>query len=270
MRMRSSLIIARQLFTLICLAFAGCQSGGPVGNGPSGSDGALTISAAASLKDAFTQIAALYKQRTGKDVVFNFGASGTLQKQIETGAAVDIFASAGSKQMDGLAGKGLIAVETRRDFAGNELVLIAPKDSKLGLLSFEQLGNDDVKHVAIGNPKTVPAGEYSQQMFSFIKLDDVIQRKLVLAEDVRQVLDYVERGEVDAGIVYRTDAIAAGDKIKVAAIAPRGSHDPILYPVATTKDSRQKDAAGKFIAVLVGEEGQSILRNYGFSPINDK
>lgn len=258
------------IFALICLACAGCRSSGPSRNDSSENHVALTISAAASLKDAFVEIASLYEKKTGQDVVFNFGASGALQKQIETGAAVDIFASAGSKQMDDLAAKQLVDNETRRDFAGNELVLIVPQDSKITLSDFAQLNEGEVKQIAVGNPKTVPAGQYSQQVFLFLKLDDVLQQKLVLAEDVRQVLDYVERGEVDAGIVYKTDAMIAGGKVRMVAEAPPTSHDPILYPIAIINDSNQKNEAQKFIEILCGPDGQSILSKYGFSVVNGK
>ncbi|HEY2848075.1 MAG TPA: molybdate ABC transporter substrate-binding protein, partial [Pyrinomonadaceae bacterium] len=190
----------RLVFALVCVVLVGCHSVPPAGGG-------LIVSAAASLKDAFGEVAAIYKQRTGQEVTFNFGASGTLEKQIETGADVDVFASAGKEQMDQLASKGLIDDTTRHDFAKNELVLIVPQDSKLRIATLDDLRGADVKRIAVGNPKTVPAGQYAKEVFGSMKVDDAFRQKLVLAEDVRQVLDYVIRGEVDAGLVYRTDAL---------------------------------------------------------------
>lgn len=225
----------------------------------------LTVSAAVSLKDAFNEIGELYKSKTGQSVNFNFGASGALQKQIESGAPVYVFASAGEKQMHELADKGLIDAATRRDFARNTLVLIVPKDSTLNLVSFADLAKPEVKKIAIGNPKTVPAGQYMEQVFESSNLKNNLQPKLILTEDVRQVLDYVMRGEVDAGVVYATDARVAGEKVRIAATAPESSHERILYPIAVIKDSRQKQAAAEFINFVTGPDGQAVLRKYGFA-----
>lgn len=230
----------------------------------------LTISAAASLKDAFSEIAVLFEAKNGKKVSFNFGASGTLQKQIETGSPIDIFASAGEKQMDELAEKGLIEANNRRDFAQNQLVLIVPKDSKIPINSFFQLNNPEIKKIAVGEPKTVPVGQYTEQVFDKLNLKSDLQTKLISAQDVRQVLDYVSRGEVDAGIVYATDAKIAGAKIRIAATATADSHQPILYPIAIIKDSANKQLAQEFIQFLMSEDGQNILQKYGFLTISAK
>ena len=255
----------RLFFILITLFFGGC-----VGNAPqtpkntSNETGALTVSAAVSLKDAFKEIAALYETQTGRSISFNFGASGALQKQIETGAPVDVFASAGVPQMDELAGKNLIDAATRRDFASNTLVLIVPANSKTQSLTFADLTKPEITKIAVGNPKTVPAGVYSEQVFEKLNLKSALQTKLILAEDVRQVLDYVARGETDAGLVYASDARSAGDKIRVAANAPEGSHAPISYPIAVVTDSERKDSAREFIDFILSAEGQKILRKHGF------
>jgi molybdate transport system substrate-binding protein len=259
----------RLLFILFVIIFGGCRTGSPESAGNSPKD-ALTISAAVSLKDAFNEIGGLYKTKTGRAVNFNFGASGALQRQIENGAPVDVFASAGTPQMDELAGKNLIATETRRDFARNTLVLIVPGGSKLNLTAFSDLVKPDVQKIAVGNPKTVPAGGYSEQVFDKIDLKTGLRSKLIFAEDVRQVLDYVARGEVDAGLVYGTDARSAEAKVRVAAVAPEDSHAPILYPLAVLKDSRQKGAAEEFIELVLGAEGQTILKKYGFATVTEK
>lgn len=250
------------IVAVLLLSILSCRA-----NGPSSSTGnELTVSAAVSLKDAFNEIAELNEKRNGTKIHFNYGASGALQKQIESGAPADVFASAGAKQMDDLAAKGFIVPDTRKDFASNSLVLIVPAKSA-GVSSFSDLANPSVKKVAVGNPKTVPAGQYTEQTFNRLKLLPQIQAKLIFAEDVRQVLDYVVRDEVDAGVVYSSDALSAEDKIKVVARAPDDSHDPILYPIAAVKNSKQQDAARKLIDLVLSSEGQAILVKHGFLTI---
>lgn len=254
------------LFILFVLAVAGCRTNtSNFANNSSENTNNLTVSAAISLKDAFSEIGELYKSKSGKNVNFNFGASGALQKQIETGAPVDLFAAAGEKQMDELAEKGLIDTQSRFDFARNTLVLIVPQNSKLNLTDISDLNKSEISKIAVGNPKTVPAGQYTEQLFEKTNLKNSLQSKLILAEDVRQVLEYVVRGEVDAGMVYATDARVAGEKVRVAAIAPDGSRAPILYPIAIVKDSTQKQSAQDFINLVLSEEGQTVLRKHGFA-----
>src|SRR5262252_9352156 len=166
--------------------FAGCHTTRPA------SSDELIVSAAASLRDAFTEIARLHEQRTGTRTRLNFGGSGVLQKQIESGAPADVFASAGAKQMDELANRNLIIGSSRRDFARNVLVLIQPVNGVM-ISAFTDLGQPEIKKIAVGNPKTVPAGQYTEQTFTKLKLLPGIQSKLIYAEDVRQVLDYVTR-----------------------------------------------------------------------------
>ncbi len=161
----------------------------------------ITVAAAISLKDVFREIGQIYELRTGTKVNFNSSASGILQKQIEGGAPVDVFASAGEKQMNKLEAKGLIVQESRRDFGRNVLVLVAPIDSQLNILSFNDLDNPKLKRLAIADPKTVPARQYTQQLLANMKLWEKVQPQRILSENVRQALDYVVRGEVDTGIV---------------------------------------------------------------------
>ncbi|HEY8563308.1 MAG TPA: molybdate ABC transporter substrate-binding protein [Pyrinomonadaceae bacterium] len=255
--------------TVLCLfAFliGGCGTDESVSNREAvSSDESLTVSAAVSLRDAFNEIGELYKSKTGKTVSFNFGASGALQRQIETGAPVDVFASAGEKQMNELAEKNLLDAATRRDFARNRLVLIVPANSKAAIADFADLTKTEIGKIAVGNPKTVPAGEYSEQVFDNLKLKEAIRSKLILAEDVRQVLDYVARGETDAGVVYESDARVARSKVRVAATAPESSHRSILYPIALINDSKNKPAARDFVDLVLSAEGQRILQKYGFA-----
>lgn len=237
----------------------------PPANHPAGE---IIVSAAASLRDAFREIGAVYESRTGTRVNFNFGASGTLQRQIESGAPVDVFASAGRPQMEALAAKGLILVETQRDFAGNALILIAPAGQSPDINSFAELGQARVNKLAIGNPRTVPAGQYAEQSLRRLNLWPSLESRLILAEDVRQVLEYVERGEVDAGIVYASDAKSAGNAVRVLARAPSESHDPILYPLSVVRASSHPAAARAFTDVILAEEGQRILEKFGFERVH--
>lgn len=222
------------------------------------------MSAAVSLRDAFQEIGQLHGARTGRRIAFNFGASGALQRQIEAAAPVDVFASAGAQQMDALADKDLIDRETRRDFARNELVIVTLQTSALRLNSFADLDAAAVQRIAVGNPRTAPAGQYAVQVFDRLGLTAKLQSKFIPAEDVRQVLDYVARGEADAGVVYRTDAQVAGSSVWIVAVAPENSHEPILYPTAVIRESRNSQAARSLVELVTGAEGQSILRRYGF------
>jgi molybdate transport system substrate-binding protein len=226
--------------------------------------GEILVSAAISLKNAFEEIGTIYEKQTGVRVRFNLGASGLLQKQIEAGAPVDIFASAGEKQMDELQTRGLIEPNTRHPFARNVLALVVPEDSKIPLHAFKDLGRPEISKIAIGNPKTVPAGEYAQEALCNMKLWDTLQSRFVLAENARQVLDYVSRGEVEAGIVYASDISAAHGKAILAAYAPKETYRPIIYPIAAMKGAADADYARRFINLTLSKTGQSILAKYGF------
>ena len=227
----------------------------------------ITVSAAVSLRDAFREIGNQFERRAGARINFNFGASGALQKQIESGAPVDLFASAGMPQMNALATQGLIVPETRRDFARNTLVLIVPGDSTSGVTTFADLGGPKVKRIAVGNPKTVPVGQYAEQALTRIGLWQALVPRLILAEDVRQALDYVARSEVDAGIVYSSDVRVSGDRVRIVATAPADSHDPVLYPIAVVRASSRQEDARAFIDAVISDEGQRILEKYGFERV---
>lgn len=245
------------VFTL-CLCFTGSSRG---------NDNEILVSAAASLKDAFREISSKFEKSANVKVRFNFAASGILQKQIEAGAPVDVFASAGEKQMDALEAKHLLAESTRRNFARNELVLVIPRDEPNQFASFADLTGPRMKRLAIGNPKTVPAGRYAEQLLRNLALWEALEPRFVFGEDVRQVLDYVARGEVAAGIVYATDVILAKEKVAIAARAPEDSHELIVYPIAVIKASRNVAVARRFIEFVLSEDGQEVLRKYGFQPV---
>ena len=228
----------------------------------------LTVSAAISLKNAFEEIGKLFEAaHKGVKVDFNFGASGDLVRQIEGGAPVDVFASAAQKDMDEAEKKGLILPNSRINFAGNSVVLITPADSRIPIKTFQDLGIDKVKKIAAGNPKTVPAGRYAEEIFIYFKMLATIKNKLIYAENVRQVLDYVTRGEVDAGVVYLTDAMVKAKDIRIVATAPEESHKPVIYPAAVVKGTKKEILAKAFVSVLISEEGKKVLERYGFKLI---
>ena len=224
----------------------------------------ITVSAAISLKNAFEEIGRLYEAQNGTKCVFNFGASGDLLKQIAGGAPVDVFASAAQKDMDDAGTQGLIITATRADFAANSVVLIVPVGIKTSLKSFEGLSAAEIKKVSIGNPKTVPAGRYAEEVFSFYQILPSIQDKLIYTENVRQVLDYVARGEVDAGVVYATDAAMRSKEIRIIVAAPEASHKPVIYPISVVKGTKSEADAKSFISLALSPEGKKILQKYGF------
>ena len=231
---------------------------------PSPTGATLTISGAASTQDALKAVAERYRQVAPEtEVVFNFASSGALQSQIEQGAPVDIFLSAAPRQMDALEKQGLLLAGTRRDLLRNQLVLIAAPDVEIA--SFDDLTSPQVERIVIGNPESVPAGEYSQEMLASLALYDALTPKLVFAKDVRQALAYVETGSVAAGLVYTTDA-ALSSNVRVVAIAPPDTHAPIVYPVAAIADTPRPEAAEAFLNFLSGEAARAEFEQYGFQP----
>lgn len=228
--------------------------------------GEITVSAAISLKNAFEELGRLFESRQKVKVIFNFGGSGALQNQIAAGAPVDVFASADREEMDVLERQGLLEPATRARFAVNQLVLIAPNaKGAQRLASFDDLRSASVERIAVGNPRSVPAGRYAQEVFAHMGLLPAVNDKLIFAENVRQALDYVARGEADAGVVYATDVRAREKEIRIVAQAPAASHTLIEYPIAVVRGTRQAAASKAFIALVLSAEGQQILRRYGFS-----
>ena len=250
-------------FLLACAVFLGAADSrvsAPAEPAPA----ELTISAAISLKDALDNAGQSY-MTAHQDVhlAMNYGASGTLQLQIEQGAPVDVYISAAPQQMDALASKGLLLEGTRHDLLRNEIVLIVPKGTG-GVENFQDLLKPAVKHVALGEPTSVPAGKYAQEVLKHFGIADQVNAKAVLAKDVRQVLTYVETGNAEAGIVYATDALSSS-QVSVAAKAPADSHDPVIYPVAVIKASKSLEAAKAFEAFLSSEQSLAIFEKYGFT-----
>lgn len=225
----------------------------------------LLVSAAASLTDALKEINTLYiTQNPNVTISNNFASSGTLQAQIQNGAPVDIFISAASAQMDNLQKAQLIVDDTRKNLLKNNIVLVVPIDSIVGLSDFKDLVSDKVNRVAMGDPKSVPAGIYAQQLFEQLGIASQLQPKLIFGGDVRQVLTYVESGNVDAGIVYSTDA-KISSKVKIVATAPENINAKIVYPVAVIKASKNIAAAREYEDFLFGSQAKAIFEKYGFS-----
>ena len=223
----------------------------------------LTVSAAASLTDAFKEIGPRFEAtKPGTTVRFNFAASGVLLQQITQGAPVDVFASADQETMTRGVDQKLITADTRRDFAANSLVLITPAQGAPAVAALPDLNKPEVKRIAVGKVASVPVGRYTQQALEGAQLWAGLQPKIVYADNVRQVLDYVSRGEAEAGFVYRTDAELLKDKVRIAMTV--GNHAPVTYPAAVVADTKQAALAKDFVAYLGGADAQAILAKYGF------
>lgn len=223
----------------------------------------INISAAASLQYSLEEITDKYSQDHGVNFNLNFGGSGALREQIEAGAQADLFISANQKHMESLVDKAYIDEESLVDLLVNDIVLIVPKANEAGLGSFEDLTRESVKVVALGEPNSVPVGEYSQEILSYYGIADEVNAKASLGTDVTQVLNWVDGGEADAGIVYKTDSLQK-DNIEVLMVAPKESHKPVTYPAALLKEGKNHQAAKEFLDYLQGEEARKIFEKYGF------
>jgi molybdate transport system substrate-binding protein len=223
----------------------------------------VTVSAAASLTNAFKEIAPAFEaQNPGTKVLLNFAASDALLAQIAKGAPVDVFASADQETLDKAQAQNLLVAGSRRNFVNNALVLITPVDGAAHPASLADLQKPEVKRIALGKPEGVPAGRYAKGALEAARLWPAVESKAVYATNVRQALDYVARGEVEAGFVYATDAAVQKDKVKVALIVP--TETPISYPVAVVNGGPNAEAGRKFVDYLLSPAGQAVLARYGF------
>jgi len=223
----------------------------------------LTVSAAASLTNAFKEVSQSYEAKyAGSKVLLNVGASGALLQQIAKGAPVDVFASADQETMDQAEKQGLVSYGERKDFVRNTLVLVVPTDSKLALKRLEDLDQAAVQKIAIGNPASVPVGRYSQTALEAAKLWTARVAQDLVDRAAQQLGAGAARGEVDAGFVYATDAALMKDKVRIAMDVPLDV--AITYPVATLAGSAHGDAARQFVAYVLSPAGQAILGKYGF------
>lgn len=227
----------------------------------------LTVSAASSLTNAIKDIAFEFeKQYPNVKVQLNFASSGQLVQQIVKGAPGDVFASADQETMNKLSEKKLIKSADRYDFASNTLVVIVPKTSKKIPSKLDQLSDSTYQRVAIGLPASVPVGNYTQIVLQKQGLWSAVEVKMIGSQNVRQVLDYVARGEVDVGFVYATDAAMMTNKVKVAFSVP--TEEKILYPIAPIAESSQYPLAQKFVSFVQSEKAREILKRYGFGSVS--
>ncbi len=223
----------------------------------------ILVAAAASLQNAMEEIKEMYQAANPyTTITFTFGGSGALQQQIEQGAPVDVFMSAAVKQMTALEEKDLVVNETKKELLENKVVLIVPKDSELGITSFDDIVNAPL--IALGDPESVPVGQYSEEIFTSLGILDVVKGKVTYANDVTEVLTWVSTGNVDAGVVYATDAISNSD-VTVVTEAPEGSCSKVIYPVAVLKDSKVVKDATAFVEYLASDEAIAIFEKYGFT-----
>jgi molybdate transport system substrate-binding protein len=257
----------RQMKTLLCFTAAVLATAATICAAPPEPQRVdLLVSAAASLKDVLGEVNDLYhKQHPDVSISLNLGGSGTLETQIEQGAPADVFISAAPEEMDELASKGLLRANSRIALLTNRLVLIVPKGNSgiNSIHSFQDLLRADVRTVALGDPRSVPAGMYAQQTLTALGIYDAVKHKAVYASDVRQVLAYVETGSADAGIVYATDAESSG-RVRIVAEAPPGAAPHIVYPAAALKSSAHPSDAEIYLRFLQSDAVRAIFLRYGF------
>lgn len=225
--------------------------------------GELTVSAAASLTDSINEVKALFeKANPGVTVVANYAASGPLLKQIQQGAPVDVFISANQKFMNLAAKDGLVAEGTRIDVVANDLVLAVPAGNPAKVTDLASLKQPSVKRIGVGNPDSVPAGQYAKAALTKAGLWDALAPAYVYGESVRQVLDYVRRGEVDAALVYATDAAQAGSAVAVAKVVPLDQD--VSYPAAVMASAPHAKEAKAFLAFLISPQAKAVFKAKGF------
>ncbi|WP_249745289.1 molybdate ABC transporter substrate-binding protein [Mesobacillus boroniphilus] len=245
------------LFTALSLFISGCADNSETNKTE------LTVSAAASLREVMEEAGQLYmEQNPGIRIVYNFGGSGSLQQQISQGAPVDLFFSAAEDKFDYLHSKQLIDQQHSVKLLKNELVLITQKDNK-NIDSAESLASDNIERIALGTPESVPAGMYAKQALVSLQLWGDLEKKIIPTKDVRQVLSYVETGNVNAGIVYKTDALIS-DKVRIIPLNGKDLHDPIVYPVGVVAGTKLLNESIGFFNFLKGQEAMKIFKKYGF------
>jgi molybdate transport system substrate-binding protein len=252
------------LSIVVLLSLIGCSMNGSPKAVRQKENVELTVSAAVSLNDALKEIKSSFEKKYAHiTILFNLGGSGALQQQILQGAPTDIFISAANGPFKVLTEKGII--EKQKDLLKNKLVLIINQKQPSSIKSFQDLNM--VKKIAIGTPDFVPAGMYAKQTLMHLSLWDSVKNKLIQTKDVRQVLTYVETNNVDAGIVYMTDA-KISDKVKVVQTADEAYHDPIIYPAGIIKSTEHKKEADLFYNYLSSKSAQVIFKKYGFTVLD--
>lgn len=259
-----SLLLA--LVLLVSCLFAGCGGSETEKKEAAGEESReIVVLAAASLTDALDEIIKEYNKNCSDKITTSYAGSGDLVQQIKGGAPCDLFISASKKNMDELEADDLIQKDSRKDLLGNTLTLIATAEAA-DKVSMDSLTKDAVKQIAIGEPETVPAGKYATQVFQALKIEDKLKDKIVQAKDVRAVLNYVETGDAECGFVYRTDAMLLKEGTgTIIEDVDSKLHDPIVYPAALMKDSKEADAAAAFYEFLETDYAKGVFEKYGFA-----
>ncbi len=260
-RRRWVVLVGGAIATLLIILGFGLSN---VTNPASSQTSSLLVGAAASLQGAIEAIDPLFEQADrGVAVNYTFAASGALQQQIQQGAPVDVFISAASRQMDALQNQNLLVNDTRCTLLTNRLVLVVPSNSTLGLTSFRQLTGANIRRIAIGEPRSVPVGQYAEELFRNLGILEQVRPKFVLGNSVRSVLAAVESGNAEAGLVYTTDA-QISDRVRQVATAPADLHSPIVYPAAVIRASRNSAVARRYVQLLQSSEARTVFRRFGF------
>ena len=253
------------LASLICITgLCACGTAGGADTQKNTEPASLNILAAASLTDVCTELETMYESdHPGVDLTFSFASSGALQTQIEEGAPADIFFSASTKQMDALNDEGLMDSESITELLENRIVLVAPAGNEKGITSFEDAATDKVSMIGLGDPESVPAGQYAEEVFTSLGILDEVKGKANYGSDVRTVLTWVEEGEVDCGVVYQTDAFTT-DKVEIVTTAPEGSCKKVIYPVGMVKASQHPDEAKELLEFFRSDAAMKVFEKYGF------
>lgn len=259
--MKRILLVLMSVFMLAFLVGCGNDASKQAEAAKPSTSEKITVQAAASLKGALTELADAYKKShnlADDQIAINFAGSGTLRQQIEQGAPASLFISADEKNMKMLQEKDLVT--DVKPFVTNELVLVVPKGQPK--VELNQIAS--VKRIVLGNPETVPAGNYGKQVLTKLGVWEQVEPNVVYAKDVKAVTASISQGAGDAGFIYKTDAIAAGDAVEISAVTPADSHDPVIYPIGIIK--KYDNALAKdFYQYVMSPEGQKVLEKYGFS-----
>ncbi len=260
---KMTIAILKFIAILACLLIVGCSSN------TNNSSINLTVSAAASLKDVMAEIQPIYEQqKTNVSLTLNLASSGSLRQQIEQGAPVDLFISASPSHINMLQEKGLIIDESLRDLLKNQMVLIVTQENTASVNTFQDLTKDAISKISIGEPQSVPAGKYGKEVLSSLGIYEAVESKIVFAKNVRQIVNYVATGNVDAGIVYQTDTNSS-DAVKIIANAPEKSHTAVIYPIAIIKDSKNIEATKQLEEFMFTSEAKALFKKYGFITLNN-
>jgi len=254
----------KKIITLLLCVFCLAVSLTGCGNNGAAKESTITIAAAASLKNCMDEkLIPMFKEKyPGIKVQATYDSSGKLQSQIEEGASIDVFMSAAMKQMDELNKKDLIDKDSVVKLLENKIVLIVPVNNEKGISTFQDILKAD--KIAVGDPASVPAGQYAKEVLTNLKVWENVSKKASLGTNVTEVLNWVAEGSADAGIVYSTDA-ASNKGVKITAEAPEGTVSKVIYPAGIVKASKYKDSSKKFIEFLKTDEAKKVFESYGFT-----